>query len=190
MPAARLAEMRLESFADVFGCHLRPEALQDLAVASNQELGEVPGDVFVSLFVGISLLEEAIDVRCSVSIDVDLREERKVGVVFRLCELQDLRIRSGLLRSELIARKTEHAESVRLFVKGTQTCVLTGEASTTGDVDDQTELAFELREPDGLSSNRLRFEIVKTGHAIASVARGLSGQSQGIADFSDHGSRI
>jgi hypothetical protein len=82
--------MRLDGFADLFGRGLRPEALQDLAVSANQEFREIPGDVFISLFVGVARFEELIDVRRPLSIDIDLREERKVGAVLRLCELQDL----------------------------------------------------------------------------------------------------
>jgi len=44
----------------------------------------------------------------------------------------------------LVAGKREDIELIRIVVKGTQTCVLTGEASTTCDVDDQAELTFEL----------------------------------------------
>jgi hypothetical protein len=75
-----------------------------------------------------------------------------------------------------------------LFVKGTQTCVLTSKTSTTGDVDDQAELTFELREPDGLPRDRERFEIVKTGHRFLSVVQGRLTRAIEIADFSGIGS--
>jgi hypothetical protein len=44
----------------------------------------------------------------------------------------------------LIAGKREDVQRVDVVMKGTQTCVLAGEASTAGDVDDQAELALEL----------------------------------------------
>ncbi len=128
--------MRLRRFADFFRRHLRRKPLQDLPVTADQKLGEVPGDRLVALFVGIARLEKLIDLACSVSIDLDLREHRKRDRVFRCRKLENFSVGSGFLSTELVARKCKNAETVRIFVKGTQTCVLAGEASTAGDVDD------------------------------------------------------
>jgi hypothetical protein len=49
-------------------------------------------------------------------------------------------------------------------MKGTQTCVLISQSSTTCDVDDETELSFELGQPNGFTLDRSGFEIVQTGH--------------------------
>ena len=156
--------MRLHGFRDLLGRSLGGKALEHLPVASNQELGEIPGDVFVPLFVGVTRPEEPVDIARPVSIHLDLRKEGKAGAVLRRGEFQDFRIASRLLSTELVAWETEHTETIRVFMKGTQTCVLIGKASTTGDVDDQAELALELGEPNGLPRDRDRFEIVKAGH--------------------------
>jgi hypothetical protein len=161
--------MRLRCFVDFFRRHLRRKSLQDLSVTPDQKLGEVPGDGLVTLFVGISGLEKLIDFACSVSIDLDLREHWKRDRVFRCRKLENFSVGSGFLGTEQVARDCKNAETVRIFVKGTQTCVLTGEASTAGDVDDETELAFELREPNRIARDRKRFEVMQAGHIYSLV---------------------
>jgi hypothetical protein len=58
-------------------------------------------------------------------------------------------------------------------VEGTQTCVLAGETSTAGDVDDETELTLELRELDQLARDGPRIEIVQAGHG-GSFVKGMN----------------
>ena len=118
----------------------------------------------VSVRVGMTGFQELIDFAGAVAIDVDLGKHREGRAVFGRRELEDLCIGPGLLSTELIARKREDVQAVRLIMKGTQTCVLISKASTACDVDDETELPFELGQPDGLTLDRSGFKIVQTGH--------------------------
>lgn len=81
------------------------------------------------------------------AVDLDLFEQRERDVVLRLRELQDLGVAAGFLLTELITWEAEDRKTLGfvIFEKGTQTCVLRGEASLTRDVDDQTDLTFEAR---------------------------------------------
>ena len=58
----------------------------------------------------------------------------------------DLGIGAGFLRTELVAGECEDGEAVSgtFVVERTQTCVLAGEASIGGDVDDETDPAAEV----------------------------------------------
>ena len=108
--------------------------------------------------------EERVDLAGGVAVYVDLRKHRKAGTVFRSRELENFGVGPGLLRAKLVAGKGQDTETVRVIVKGTQTCVLSGEASTAGDVDHQTELTLELRQSDRLTCDGRGFEIVQTRH--------------------------
>ena len=68
------------------------------------------------------------------------------------------------LTAELITGKAEDVQSVDVVVKRTQTCVLRGGPSTTGDIDDEGVLPRKLVERHGVALKRLHGEIVK-GHA-------------------------
>ena len=99
-------------FPDFFGCRGRFEALQDFALFPNQELCEIPRDVFVSIATGISGFEELVEIAGVVTVHVDLREERKRRVVLGRHKLEDLRVGPRLLRAELVARKAENLETL------------------------------------------------------------------------------
>ncbi len=75
-------------------------------------------------------------------------------------------VRPGLLGAELVAGECQDLEALGrvLVVKGTQTCVLVGEASATRDVDDQADLALVLGEADGLAGDGFHLELVESGH--------------------------
>jgi len=160
--------MRLQRLPDFLGRRLGRESLDHLPVAADQELREIPDDVFFPVLVGMARLEEFIDLAGALPVDFDLAEHRKRHGVFRSGELENFGVGPGLLRAELIARKAEDVEPFVVVMEGTQTCVLVGEASTTGDVDDQAELSFELGEPDRIPADRGHFEIVQTGHSSSS----------------------
>jgi len=61
----------------------------------------------------------------------------------------------------LVAGKSQHREIVIVVMERTQTCVLRREASSAGDVDDQTELALESIEGDSVAFDRVHFELVE-----------------------------
>gem|GEM_PF-5040800 len=71
----------------------------------------------------------------------------------------DLVVGARLLATELVTGKCEDVEALLavLFLKRTQTCVLTGKSSTASDVDDQADLILELREVHRFTGDRLHF---------------------------------
>jgi hypothetical protein len=77
-------------------------------------------------------------------------------------ELEYLGIGAGFLGAELVAREGEHREAARrvVFVERTQTCVLRGEASSAGDVDDEADRTSVVAEVDGLAGDRRHGEVV------------------------------
>ena len=107
-----------------------------------------------------------IEITGAGAVDLDLLEHRKSDVVLRLRELEDLGISARFLLTELIARETEDRKTLGFvcFVKGTQTCVLRGEASFGRDVDDQAGLTFEARKLDRLAGNGIHRDVVELGH--------------------------
>ncbi len=118
----------------------------------------------VFVCIGMTGFQKLIDFAGTVAIDVDLGKHREGCAIFRRRKFENLGIRPGLLGAELIARKRKDVQAIRLIMKGTQTCVLISKTSTACDVDDETELSFELGQADGLTLNRSDFEIVQTGH--------------------------
>ena len=62
--------------------------------------------------------------------------------------------------AELVAREPEHLDVVELVVERTQTCVLGGEASSAGDVDDEEHLVTELVEVDLFARDARHLEVV------------------------------
>ncbi len=72
------------------------------------------------------------------------------------------------LLAKLVARKTEYRETsiFVVFMKSTQTCVLRGKASSTRDVDDETNLVNELSKWDLFTRNREHVELMELGHAV------------------------
>ena len=114
----------------------------------------------VSPSPGWAVLEQAVQRRRVVTVDVDLGEHREVDVELRRHELEDLRLGARLLLAELVAREAEHLDVVELVVERTQTCVLRSETSSAGDVDDQQHLIAELIEVDLLAGDARHLEFV------------------------------
>src|SRR5690242_662625 len=92
------------------------KALEHLARAIDQELREVPFDGLGSEQAGFCAFQELVDGRRRVAIDVDLAEHRKGHVVIRLAEGRDLLLAARLLRTELVAGKAEHLETLVLVL--------------------------------------------------------------------------
>ena len=180
LQAARASAARLQVLLQLDGNLLwrdgRPPTSQDLSVPADEKLGEVPANVLVALFVRIAALEELVEIASSVPVDLDLGEHREVGVVLGAGEFEDLFVRTGLLGAELVAREAQDVEALVLvlFMKGTQTCVLAGEASTAGEVDYQADRAFVVGEALLLAGNRGHLEIVNACHGLLLSLRGVS----------------
>ena len=101
------------------------------------------------------------------AVDFDLGKHREVDVVVGGRELEDLLIGPRLLTAELVAREAQNPDPVVVVMKRTQTCVLRREASSGGDVDDETGLIGEVREGHLLTLKRRHFEFVETAHGRA-----------------------
>ena len=68
-----------------------------------------------------------------------------------------------LLGAELVAGKAEHGDRAA-FLKGTQTCVLRGQPSLAGEIDDQAGGALVLLEAELLAGDGLHGEVVESCH--------------------------
>ncbi len=78
------------------------------------------------------------------AVHVNFVEQREGDVVFAGAELLDLFVRARFLSAELVARETEHGETL-VFVfllEGFEGLVLRRKAALGGDVDDEEHLAF------------------------------------------------
>src|SRR5207253_3116665 len=118
----------------------------DVALAVDEELGEVPLDRLGAQQSRLRLLEILVDRRGRGAVDIDLGEKRKLHAVVELAELRDLLLAAGLLRAELIAWKAENLEAARLqfFVQRLESLVLRGESALAGHVHDQQYLVLVL----------------------------------------------
>ena len=147
----------------------RPATL-DLAVASDEELLEVPLDHLEAHKSGLLFLEPLVDGAGLVAVDIDLLHDgerdticstasvigvsrmRKTGkLTVDLAEVLDLIVGSGLLRAELVAREAEEDNIVtvlllELLVQSLEAGVLRGEAALGGRVDDEDNLALVVGE--------------------------------------------
>jgi len=84
-------------------------------------------------------------------------------------------IGTWLLSAKLNTGETEYGTPVGFFLQCTQTCVLGGEASLTGDVNHQANLPFVLFEIQRLAGDRCHFQIVKVRHeSVAFVLEAFS----------------
>ena len=92
-----------------------------------------------------------------ITVDVDLGEHGEVYVVVIGRKGKNLFICPWFLVCKLVAGETQDAETVvgKLLMKRTQTCVLRRKASSAGDVDNEGNLAFVLREVDVFADYRL-----------------------------------
>lgn len=102
----RRSEIRAELLFDLFRGRHRPVAGNDLPAPIDEELGEVPCDVFLALFICLRRFEELVEITSAVAVDLDLREQREIDVVLGLGELENLGVTAGLLSAELIAGET------------------------------------------------------------------------------------
>ena len=134
--------------------------MHHLAVAIDEELLEVPGDLGAVALAGLCGLEELIQLGRTIAVDLDLREHREVDIELGRDELEDLSVGTWLLFGELITREAQDLEPVELVMERTQTCVLRGKASSARDIDDEEHLAAELVEVDLLAGDARHLEVI------------------------------
>jgi hypothetical protein len=156
--------------SDVLGRGHGGEPLDDVALAVDEELLEVPRDV--GAVTGLRL-EPGVQLARPLAVDLDLREQREGAVVLRGRELEDLGVGARLLCTELVAREAQDGEAPVLvvFVERTQTCVLRGEASSARDVDDEQDLAGVFAEVDRVTRDGRQCEVVDVCHGAGPYRR-------------------
>jgi hypothetical protein len=149
--------------SDVLGRGHGGEPCDDVALAVDEELLEVPRDVGR---VGCLRLEPRVELARTVAVDLDLREQGEGAVVLRGRELEDLGVSARFLRTELVAREPQDGEALVLvvFVERTQTCVLRGEASSARNVDDEQDRAGVVAEVHGVAGDRRHREVMDVCH--------------------------
>ena len=162
-------------------------ALDDSAVAVDEELGEVPKDVTIllhtladaleefpgglglqsAIFLGGSLSLEVLEYGFSIgAVDIGLGHQREGHAVVQAAELSDLVIGAGLLSGELVAREADDHETLVLIflIKGLQAVVLRGETALGCCVDYHQNLAFKLGEVNLYTLVTEGFKIVNISH--------------------------
>src|SRR4029434_4831840 len=105
-PSKQLLDVGLEAV----GLGVGRIALDDVALAVDQELGEIPLDRLGPQKSRLLLLEKAIERGRVVAVDIDLGEHGEGHAVVHLAEALDLLLAAGLLRAELVAREAEDLE--------------------------------------------------------------------------------
>ena len=90
--------------------------------------------------------------------------EREGDAVVVRAKLLDLQLGAGLLLAELVAGEAEYPNPVVVVMKRTQTCVLRRDASSGGNVDDETGGIGEVREGHLLTLKRWHGEVMESTH--------------------------
>ncbi len=134
-------------------------AVENCAVGTDKELGEVPLDRLSTEDPGLLRLQVFVERVRVLAVHLDLCEHRKADAVVPSTELLDLDLTTRLLLSELITGKTEHHESpvLEFVVERLQSCVLRREAALARDVDDEQGLT-------AVNVHLLRFAV--DGHEV------------------------
>jgi hypothetical protein len=144
-----------------FGGVAGTEAFDDLAVAANEELVEVPGDLSGK---GRFLAGQAgVEGMGFLAVDVQFGEEGKGDVVFAAAELFDFLGCAGFLAEKIVARKAEDGETLALvfLLDGLEALVLRCEAALGCHVDDEQHLALVGLERGVLAVDVLQRDVVK-----------------------------
>src|SRR6185437_3080721 len=161
-----LLQERGEILVDLLRLVRRRVTPHHVALAVDQEFGEIPLDRFRAQHARCSVLHELVQRVRVRAIDVNLGEQRKCHVVFRAAEVPDRVSIARLLMPELVAGKAQHLESPGLVraVQRFQSLVLRRESALRGDVDDQQHLAAIRLQLLGRTLKQVRVKIVNGGH--------------------------
>ena len=105
---------------------------------------------------------------CFLAVDIDFLHERESDTVVEAAELRDLRVGTGLLVGELVARETENHETLVfvLLVQRLQPVVLRGETAFGSGVDNHEDLAAVLRHFHLFALVVLGLEIINGSHCF------------------------
>ena len=109
-----VSEQCFDGFREFVWSGGRGIAVDDLAFAVNQKLGEVPFDGLGAEYAGCFVLEPGVERVSVVAIDVYLGKEREAHVEAGLAELTDGFGVTGFLSAELVAGEAEDNEALLL----------------------------------------------------------------------------
>ena len=99
----------------VLGVNLGAEAVDDLAVFADEELGEVPLDLTGEILVGLLGGEEVVQGRDVVALDGDLGVEVEFHVLLG-AEFLDFGVATGFLAAEIVRGEGEDGEALFLVL--------------------------------------------------------------------------
>src|SRR6267143_825357 len=165
-PLQRLGDVLHETA--VLGLGLRWVALQNPAVAADEELLEVPADVAGDAAV---LRGEEVVERVAVgAVHLELRAQREAHLVVGAAEGGDLRLAAGFLRGELVAWEPHHGEVLlpQLALQLLEPGVLRRQAAAAGDVHRERHLAPQRSQQVLGAVDLTDRNIVKAAHAVRS----------------------
>src|ERR1700756_2296910 len=153
--------------AAVFGLGLRRVALEHPAVATDEELLEVPADVAGN--AGVSCGEETID-RVSVgTVHLELGAQREAHVVGAAAEGGDLRLAPRLLPGKLIAGEADHGEVLvpQLLLQLLEPGILRSQAAAARHIHRQRHLAAQRPQQITVAVDPRDCNVVKAAHGSA-----------------------
>ncbi len=144
-----------------------------VALAIDQELGEVPLDGLGPEQSRLFLLQVLVERRGIGAIDVDLRKQRECHAVVDLAKRLDLFCVAGFLCTELIAGKSKHLESprVQFLMQRFETFVLRRKSAFAGRVDDQQHFVLVALEFLRVAVDVVHGEIVDLRHRCSHEKR-------------------
>jgi len=133
-----------------------------VAVAVEEEFGEVPLDFAAEFRIGGLVGEELIERRLVVAFYGELGHHGEADVVLLGAEGLDLRVGAGLLGHEVVGGHSDDDQPpIFVFlVEGFESGVLRGESAAAGYVDQEQDFAVEIGEPGGLAVDGFEGEVV------------------------------
>ncbi len=84
----------------------------DFTIAANEEFLEIPGDLPLLGRLRIERRQVLVKVTGIVTVDFDLFKQRKINAILGAAERLDFRRLARLLATELIARESQHHQSL------------------------------------------------------------------------------
>jgi hypothetical protein len=154
--------MSFESIRSNHGC----ESAANLALATYEKLGEIPFDRPRSQKSAAHSGEVFVQWGRRETFDVYLCEQGKGHVIIELAEALDFSSVTRLLVAELVARKSEHGEPLRviLTIQCLEASILRRKPTLAGNINDEKYLAAIRTEALPLAIDRCNVKIVQFTH--------------------------
>lgn len=145
----------------------RRVTLNDLTILVHQKLFKVPLDTLETQQTGLLVLEVGVDGVGVSTIDIDLLENGEGDAVVELAEGLNLILGTRLLVGKLVAGEAKNHEALGavLLVELLESLVLGSETALGSNVDNENNLALELRKFVGIASLVKGGKRVKLGFA-------------------------